>query len=89
MVKREALVEIVAFSYFEAYSAALTSWLRAMRPEATLTANDAGRLPLHDACRHDAPSEVVQLLIERCPEALTTADALGALGGCYYLLCYA
>jgi hypothetical protein len=36
-----------------------------------------GSTPLHLACRRDKPFEVIEMLLERCPEALQIADNAG------------
>ena len=47
-------------------------------PAAVEQVDNLGWLPLHHAVRHDAPLEIIQLLVERYPEGVQVTDIQGS-----------
>ncbi|VEU40463.1 unnamed protein product [Pseudo-nitzschia multistriata] len=47
-------------------------------PSPACMPNRAGRLPLHEACRHRATAEVLEELVRACPEAVLLRDGDGS-----------
>eukprot|EP00435_Cladocopium_sp_Y103_P071634 s369_g38.t1 len=63
--------------YVEKLDVAAVKLLLARCPSAAKEVDNEGALPLHWAAEHDASKEVVQLLLEAYPEALSKRDGRG------------
>jgi ankyrin repeat protein len=54
-------------------------WLASIKPCVLMTGNSQGHLPLHHAIVNQAPIEVIDLLLDHCPQACKVQDKGGNL----------